>query len=215
MAYSGDSAGEGSGSESGHRGGGRSRFKHQELDEEEQKRREMEQKKRLERRIEIAEKGFVSRYHVWMDSPAHNHDSETFNNEKDSLYGKLRYNLSESEKKSERKEHKRKKDKKKKKKSKKSKKAKKSKKSSSSSSSSSESEVEALEFNIDTIKKNINTSDEEEADKMIIDNQRKVGFYLSYRLKIGLILTFSWFRPKNANEHWKNWLNSAPNRTIC
>lgn len=165
----------------------RSSFQHQdnypsgkpdEIDEEEQKRRELEQKKRLERRIEIAEKGCSTGRQVWMDSPSHCHDAETFNNEKGNEFGKLKYNLTETERNESQKRKKDKKEKKKKKKKnkkkKKSRKAKKDSSASSSSGSESESEVEALEFNIDNIKKDINTSDEEEADKMRIDNERRV-----------------------------------------
>lgn len=155
----------------------------EEIDEEELKRREIEAKKRLERRIEIAENGARSGRNVWIDSPTHGHDQETFNTEKGNEYGKLRYNLSEVEKKSERDAHKRKKDKKDKKKKKKKDKKKKKKKSSKkskkeessssdSSSESAESDIEAIEFNVDNLNKNM--SDEEEADKMIIENEKRV-----------------------------------------
>lgn len=172
-----------------HKTGSRHDKEEEVIDEEDLKRREIEQKKRLERRIEIAEKGpqlttasFSSSRRVWCESPTHNHDTETFNNDKGNLYGKLRYNLTEAEKSKEREEKKssskkkKKKDKKKKhkKKSKKSKKAKKESESESDSSSGSDTEVEALEFNIDNVKKDVNTSDEEEIDKMIIDNRLKV-----------------------------------------
>ena len=150
----------------------------EEIDEEELKRREIEAKKRLERRIEIAENGARSGRNVWIDSLTHGHDQETFNTEKGNEYGKLRYNLSEVEKKSERDAHKRKKDKKdkkkkdKKKKKKSSKKSKKEESSSDSSSESAESDIEAIEFNVDNLNKNM--SDEEEADKMIIENEKRV-----------------------------------------
>jgi hypothetical protein len=148
-----------------------------EEDEEEIKRREIEQKKRLDNRIEIAEKGAQITRQVWNESPTHNHDAEIFNLDKGNEYGKLRYNLTEQEKTKEK--HEKKKANKKKKKSKKSKKSKKKSKkhkseSSDESESSSESEIEAIEINIDNLKKGTNTSDEEDAEKMIIDNRRKV-----------------------------------------
>ncbi|HRH64354.1 MAG TPA: hypothetical protein PLI68_13620, partial [Bacteroidia bacterium] len=98
------------------------------------------------------------------------------------------YNLSEVEKKSERDAHKRKKDKKDKKKKKKKDKKKKKKSSkkskkeeSSSDSSSSESDIEAIEFNVDNLNKNM--SDEEEADKMIIENEKRVSFEVNVNLR--------------------------------
>lgn len=197
--------------------------KPEELSEEELRRREEEQKRRLTRRIDIAENGANrSARLVWQDSPTHSHDAETFSSERDNPYGKLRYNLSESEKKSERDERKRKKDKKEKKKKKKkdkkkkkksSKKAKKE-ESNSSDSSESESEEEALEFNIDNVNKNI--SDEEEADKMIIENEKRVSFNYLYEQCLSDLrfIIFLFKRLKNANERWRNWLNSDPSRTI-
>jgi hypothetical protein len=137
----------------------------------------LERKRRLEQRIEIAESK-ANKYRIWQDSPTHSHDSEFFNDEKGNIYGKLKYNQSEKELLNEKKSKKHKKSKKSS--SKKSNKQKKSSKKSkhrhssaeSESSSDSDSSIEAIEVNIDNMKK-INTSDEEEIDQMILSNKRK------------------------------------------
>ena len=161
----------------------------QEIDPEEEERKRVEQEKRLQRRIDLAERG--SRPNVWHDSPEHNHDADFFNNhtsgEKKNPYGKLKYNsVSKDQEGDEEAKHgKHKKSKKSKKKSKK-KKSKKSKKkhshkksdgeeddsSSSSDDDDDDEEIEALEVNIDNMKR-VNTSDEEEIDQMILSNKRK------------------------------------------
>ena len=174
--------------------------KTKELDAEEEERKKAEQEKRLKARIDLAEYG--SKPQVWLDSPDHNHDNDFFNNHlvagKKNPYGKLKYNsLSNKNNADEQAESGKKKSKKKskKKKSKKSKKkhshksAKKAKKaesndddddSASSNDSSldekkedsSSSDEEAIEVNIDTMKRT-NTSEEEEIDQMILSNKRK------------------------------------------
>ena len=115
-----------------------------------------ERKRLLDERIKIAE---TSQKSIWQDSPTHVHDSEFFNDDKGNIYGKLKYDMSEKEA-----------SKKHKKKSKKSKK--KSKKSHKKSESDSDDSIEAMEINIDNMKR-INTSDEEEIDQMILSNKRR------------------------------------------
>ena len=165
-----------------------------EVDPEEEERKQLEQEKRLKRRIELAESG--SRPNVWHDSPEHNHDVDFFNNhtsgEKKNPYGKLKYNSISNRDEDENAKSKHKKSKKskksKKKKSKKSKKKHTHKKSdddesSNSSSEEDEEEIEALEVNIDNMKR-INTSDEEEIDQMILSNRRKNKKRLSEQQKL-------------------------------
>lgn len=152
-------------------------------EQEEIERLKQESEERLNKRIEIAENKNKKRT-VWAVSPSHDHDNETFSSDKNNQYGKLRYNQSneidkhsgddeKDKKKHKKKDKKKSKKHKKEKKSKKRKKEKKEKKSSADEeSSSSESSVEAIEVNIDTMK-TVNTSDEEEIDKMILENKKK------------------------------------------
>lgn len=157
--------------------------------EEEKERKEAELKDRLKKRIEIAEMGLVQS--VWAEPSSHDHDMEVFTSDKSNTYGKLKYNTNGEEKKrhhhhdkddedkKKKKKHKKKDKKKKKKKSSKKKKRSKSQSSSesasendehSASASDSSTSIEAIEVNIDN---RVHTSDEEEIDKMILDNKRK------------------------------------------
>ena len=141
----------------------RSRRHHHRDSRQDKERSKDELERRIKQRIEIAEKGW--RKSIWYDEPSHNHDSDVFNNEKASLYGKLKYNSINNE--SNKRKHK-----KDKKKSKKSKKTKKKSKKSDSDSADSDSSVEAIEINIDNMKA-VNTSEEEEIDEMIKTNKQR------------------------------------------
>ena len=116
---------------------------------------------RLKKRIEIAERG--CRPSVWTHSPSHPHDSDFFNDDKGNQFGRLKYNQAKSDEGEGSKKHK--------KKSKKSKK-KKHKKKHEKSEDESDTSIEAIEINIDNMKK-INTSEEEEIDQMILSNRKK------------------------------------------
>ena len=142
-----------------------------------------EMERRLKRRIKIAEKGFApahSKRHnsVWNESPTHDHDSDIFTKDKSNPYGKLLYNeknaTESAEEKAKRRQAKKKvkKDKKKAKKSSHKKKRKHSEENSQSDSETSADEIEAVEVNIDNMKKT-HRSDEEEIDKMILENKKK------------------------------------------
>jgi hypothetical protein len=135
------------------------------ISKEEEEKFRLEQEQRLKKRKKIAEAG--SKTKIWQESPTHDHDLETFNGDKDNLFGKLRYNsiddnkLQANGKKSKKKKEKKKKSKKHKKK-----------RSDPESESDSGTSVEAIEINVDNMK-TINTSDEEEIDQMILSNRRR------------------------------------------
>lgn len=149
------------------------------MNDEEKEERENQLKKRIKKRIDIAELGSAKRS-IWQDSPTHNHDEDFFNDQKGNTFGRLTYNLVDGGKSSS--HHKRKHHKKEKKKSKKSKKSKKHSKKkkksrsddsdSDSDDSSSSSSIEAVEINIDNMKTG-HTSEEEEIDQMIKSNKQR------------------------------------------
>lgn len=136
--------------------------------------KQLERQNRLKQRIEIAAN--PRKRNIWQHSPTHCHDTEFFTSDKSNQFGKLKYNddgkkhkhHSDSETNSQHNHHK----KKSKKHKKKSKKKKKHKRESEEESSESETSIEAVEINIDSMKQ-INTSDEEEIDKMITMNKKK------------------------------------------
>ena len=137
----------------------------QSKDERVSEEKALERQSRLKQRIEIACN--PRKRNVWQHSPTHCHDNEFFNDEKSNQFGKLKYN--EEVKKSKHSDSSHKKSKKHKKKSKKKKKHK---QKHESESSGSETSIEAVEINIDNMKR-VNTSDEEEIDKMISMNKKK------------------------------------------
>ena len=69
----------------------------------------LEQKRRLEQRIVIAEDP-SNKYHIWQESPSHDHDKDFFNKDKVNLFGTLTWNTTkksqESKKKSKKKKSK-------------------------------------------------------------------------------------------------------------
>jgi hypothetical protein len=148
-----------------------------------------ELERRLKRRVEIAEEGDTNKRRcVWHESPTHDHDNDVFTGDKSNPYGKLSYNVSKEKedkenarrsKKSSKKSKKKKSKKSKKHKSSHSKKHKKSQSNEDESSSSSNdedsgsgTEIEAVEVNIDTMKK-AHGSDEEDIELMILDSKKK------------------------------------------
>jgi hypothetical protein len=149
--------------------------RHERTNREPDEKRLAELEQRLKRRIKIAEEGFTSKKRpVWQDSPTHDHYNDFFHNDKTNQYGKLKYNLKESEVKEKKKSKKsKKKSKKSKKKSHKKKKKNHSDDSSSSSDSSSETEIEAIEVNVDNMKK-VHSSEEEDMEMMILENKKKI-----------------------------------------
>jgi hypothetical protein len=137
--------------------------------ESEEKIREREL--RLKQRIQIAANS--TKQSIWQHSPTHSHDNDFFNNEKNNPFKKLKYDetieTNDGKKKSKKnKKHKSKKSKKKKNKEKKHH----SNSDSENESDGSDTSIEAMEVNIDNMK-TINTSDEEEIDKMILSNKKK------------------------------------------